>query len=374
MHSKLRSVVGLTLFALCAPACADKTDAPAPASLDETVKPAALATPSAAELRAKASALFGKLPAVAEQKDRPITDAKVNLGRILYHDPRFSKSQLFSCNSCHALDGFGVDVRPDAVAKGTSFGHNQKFGDRNSPTVFNAAIHIAQFWDGRAADVEEQAKGPILNPVEMGMADDVSVVAVLKSIPAYEAMFKTAFPESAQPINYDNMASAIGSFERKLLTTDDFDKFLGGQDDKLSEVQRQGLEIFISSGCIACHAGPGFGGAMFQKLGLLKPYPTADEGRFRFTGKEADKYFFKVPSLRNAAKTAPYFHDGSVKTLTEAVTIMSEIQTPGGRLPADKVASIVAFLDTLTGTPDPTLLTTPTLPDSGPKTPKAVLD
>lgn len=371
MGSKRSWMYGMVLMAPMALSCGDKAEAP---KVEETTKPVTVATPSAAELRAKATALFGKLPAVAEQKDRPITDAKVNLGQLLYHDTRFSKSQLFSCNSCHALDGFGVDTRPEAMAKGTSFGHNQKFGDRNSPTVFNAAIHFTQFWDGRAADVEEQAKGPILNPVEMGMTDDVSVVSVMKSIPAYAAMFKTAFPESPEPITYDNMAAAIGSFERKLMTKDNFDKFLDGQDDALSEVQRQGLDNFISSGCIACHAGPGFGGAMFQKLGLLKPYPTADEGRFRVTGKETDKYFFKVPSLRNAAKTAPYFHDGSVKTLTDAVTIMSEHQTPGGRLPADKVASIVAFLDALTGTPDAALLTKPTLPESGPKTPKPVLD
>ncbi len=367
MGSKRSWACGLVLVVV---GCGDK----APAKVEEAIKPVVVVTPTAAELRAKASALFGKLPAFAAQKGRPFTDDTVKLGQILYFDPRFSKSQLFSCNSCHDLNGYGVDTRPEAVAKGTSFGHNQKFGDRNSPTVFNAAIHIAQFWDGRAADVEEQAKGPILNPVEMGMTDDVSVVAVIKSIPAYDAMFKTSFPEAKEPINYDNMAAAIGAFERKLMTHDNFDKFLDGQDNLLSEVQRQGLDTFISAGCIACHSGPGFGGAMFQKLGLLKPYPTADEGRFRATGKEADKFFFKVPSLRNVAKTAPYFHDGSVKTLTEAVTIMSEHQTAGGRLPADKVAAIVAFLDTLTGTPDAGLLAKPSLPESGPKTPKAVLD
>jgi len=346
---------------------------PAPeAKVEETKAPAEPKAPSAAELRAKAGALFGKLPSVAESKERPLSDPRVALGRVLYSDPRFSKNQQLSCASCHALDGFGIDTRPEAMAKGTSFGHTQAFGDRNSPSVFNAAIQLAQFWDGRAADVEAQAKGPVLNPVEMGMPDDASVVAVLKSIPGYEPMFKAAFPEAADPITYDNMATAIGAFERKLMTTDAFDKFLDGQDAALTAEQQQGLDTFISAGCIACHAGPGFGGSMYQKLGLLKPYPTKDEGRFRATGVEADKFFFKVPSLRNVAKTAPYFHDGSIKTLPEVVAIMSEHQTPGGKLPPEKIASVVAFLEALTGTPDPALLAKPELPESGPKTPKPV--
>ncbi len=337
---------------------------------EESPKPAPAAAPSVAELRAKASALFGKLPAIAENKERPLSDEKVALGRVLYSDPRFSKNQQLSCASCHALDGFGIDTRPEAVAKGTSFGHARAFGDRNSPSVFNAAIQIAQFWDGRAADVEAQAKGPVLNPIEMGMTDDASVVAILESIPGYQVLFKAAFPEAADPISYDNMATAIGAFERKLMTTDAFDKFLDGQDAALTAEQQSGLDTFISAGCIACHAGPGFGGAMYQKLGLLKPYPTKDEGRFRATSVAADKFFFKVPSLRNVAKTAPYFHDGSIKTLPEVVAIMSEHQTPGGRLPPAKVTAVVAFLGALTGTPNPVLLAKPELPADGPNTPK----
>jgi len=358
------------MLMLSALGCGGSEPAAPPPPAEKPAELAQPAVPSVAELRAKASALFGKLPAVVESKDRPLSDAKVLLGRTLYHDPRLSKNQDLSCASCHALDGFGADTRPEALEKGTSFGHKKAFGGRNAPTVLNAAIHIAQFWDGRAADVEAQAKGPVLNPVEMAMKDEASVVAVLKSIPGYQPMFKAAFPEAKDAVTYDNMATAIGAFERKLMTPSDFDKFLDGQDAALTADQQKGLDVFVSAGCIACHSGPGFGGAMYQKLGLLKPYPTQDEGRFAVTKNEADKFFFKVPSLRNVEKTGPYFHDGSVKTLKDAIGIMSEYQTPGGKLPPEKIDQVAAFLGSLTGSAAPTLLEKPTLPESGPTTPK----
>lgn len=351
-----------------------KSESPAPTQNSEPAATAAAKPPAPSELRTKAKALFGMLPEFVEHKAKPITDAKVALGRVLYHDPRLSKGQELSCASCHALDGFGVDTRPESLEKGTSLGHKKQFGDRNAPSVFNAALHVAQFWDGRAEDVEAQAKGPVLNPVEMAMPDENTVVKTLKSIPGYEPLFKSAFPDDKEPITYDNMAAAIGAFERKLVTLSPFDKFLTGDDAALTEAQLAGLSTFIDHGCIACHNGPGIGGGMYQKLGLLKPYDTKDEGRYKHTNKDTDRFFFKVPSLRNVAKTAPYFHDGSIKTLEQAVAVMSEYQTPAGKLPEDKVKQVVAFLESMTGSAPAALIAKPEIPASGPKTPKPVLD
>ncbi len=353
-------VAAVLLLAACEKSAEPKTES--------TAQPSA-AAPSAGELRVKAKALFGILPEIVEHKTRPITDARVTLGRTLYHDTRLSKNQDLSCASCHALDGFGVDTRPEALEKGTSFGHKKQFGDRNAPSVFNAALHVAQFWDGRAADIEEQAKGPVLNPVEMAMPDADTVVKVVKTIPGYEPMFKAAYPDAPDPITYDNIAGAIGAFERKLVTLSPFDQWLAGNDTALTSDQVKGLDTFINTGCIACHNGPGIGGGMYQKLGLIKPYQTKDEGRFKITTQEGDKFFFKVPSLRNVAKTPPYFHDGSIKQLEQAVRIMAEYQTAAGTLSDDKVKDIVAFLGALTGNAQPALIVKPELPPNGPNTP-----
>ncbi|MFM2417933.1 MAG: hypothetical protein RL385_2656 [Pseudomonadota bacterium] len=363
------SAVALALFSACSKG--DKPAEPAanaPASASGALTEAA---PSAAVLRPKASALFGKLPATIEDTKHPSSEAKISLGRTLYFEHRLSKNQDLSCNSCHALDGFGADTRAESVSRGTSLGHKQQFGDRNSPSVYNAALHVAQFWDGRAADVEAQAKGPILNAVEMAMPNEASVVAVLKSIPGYEAPFKAAFPGDADPISYNNLAEAIGAFERTLVTPAPLDKFIAGDDAALSAEQLKGLDLFLTSGCIGCHSGPGIGGAIYQKLGLVVPFETKDEGRAKVTGNAADKFFFKVPSLRNVEKTAPYFHDGAVKTLPEAVRLMAKHQTALGELSADKVQGIVAFLTSLTGELPVTKIAKPELPPSGPKTPKA---
>lgn len=308
-----------------------------------------------ADLQQRAQAVFGTLPAVAESKDNPLTDAKVTLGRMLYYDPRLSASNTISCNSCHQLDKYGVDGEP------TSPGHKGERGDRNSPTTYNAAFHFAQFWDGRAPTIEEQAKGPILNPVEMGMAADVDVIAKLRAIPGYAPLFKAAFPNQPEPITYDNIALAIGAFERKLVTPAPFDRYLAGEANALTEQQKLGLAKFMDSGCIICHTGPLLGGSMYQKLGLVKPYPTKDTGRAKVTKNPADEYFFKVPSLRNIAETGPYFHDGSLKTLPETVKIMGEYQL-GRQLSDQDVELIVAFLGSLTGTVDTAYIAKPTLP------------
>ncbi len=309
-------------------------------------------------------ASFGALPEVMAAEGRELTDEKINLGRMLYFDKRLSKNQDISCNSCHMLDKFGVDNEP------TSKGHKEQRGSRNSPTVYNAAAHVAQFWDGRAKDVEEQAKGPVLNPVEMAMPSDKAVVKVLKSIPGYADAFKAAFPNDKDPITYDNMAVAIGAFERKLVTPSKWDAFLAGDESALTDAEKKGFGEFATAGCPTCHSGAFVGGHMFQKLGLVKPWPNdKDQGRFEVTKNDADKMMFKVPSLRNVTKTAPYFHDGSVADLGEAVKMMAEYQL-GKELSKEQIDSIVAFLGSLTGELPTDYIAEPTLPESGPKTPK----
>jgi cytochrome c peroxidase len=286
---------------------------------------------------------FQPLPDAAPSAEHPTSPEKIALGKSLYMDTRLSKSNKMSCNSCHNISTFGVDNEP------TSPGHEGKRGGRNSPSSFNAALHIAQFWDGRAKDVEEQALGPILNPGEMGMESEVHLIEKLKKDPKTVAAFKAAFPDQADSLTYKNIGEAIGAFERTLITPSRFDAYLKGDDNALTVAEKAGGKLFVQTGCTACHMGSTLGGQMYQKLGLVKDYPTEDMGRFEVTKLESDKKIFKVPSLRNVEKTAPYFHDGSVKTLEEAVSQMAEYQL-GKNLSKDEVASIVTFLNTLTGT------------------------
>ena len=320
---------------------------------------ALLAAPAQADRRAdlqtRAKAVLGVLPAEVPNPENPFTQEKIDLGRMLYYDTRLSINEKLSCNTCHDLARFGVDNEP------TSPGHEGKRGERNSPTVYNAALHVAQFWDGRAKDLEEQAKGPVLNPVEMGMPDADYVVRVLRGIPGYAPLFAAAFPGEAEPIVYDNVARAIAAFERKLMTPSRFDDFLNGQLDALSEAELDGLQTFLDVGCPTCHQGPAVGGMMFQKLGLVHPYETKDLGRYEVTKNEADKYFFKVPSLRNIAMTGPYFHDGSVATLEEAIRLMGWHQL-GRELTPEQIASIKTFLESLTGRIDEKYVAQPALP------------
>jgi cytochrome c peroxidase len=308
-----------------------------------------------AVLRERAKALLGTPAPAAESPANPVTDAKVNLGRMLYFDQRLSIDNDVSCNSCHQLDKHGVDNEK------TSKGHKAQRGDRNSPTVYNAAFHFAQFWDGRAADVEEQAKGPILNPVEMAMPSEPEVINRLEAIEGYREAFAAAFPGEKRPITYDNLARAIGAFERKLVTPSPFDEFLAGKDQALAKEQQEGLTIFLDTGCTVCHSGTVLGGQMYQKLGLVKPYPTDDPGRAKITGNDAERGFFKVPSLRNVEKTAPYFHDGSIATLDQAARIMAEHQL-GRTLSDADVTKVVAFLESLTGKIDSEYTREPKLP------------
>jgi cytochrome c peroxidase len=349
-------LTGLVLVAFAA-ACAglgDEASSEASSQASESV---------AAELQVKqAAALFGPLPEAATTPDNLLSEAKTDLGRMLYYDARLSKNHDISCNSCHQLDRFGVDGEP------TSPGHRGQRGDRNSPTVYNAALHVAQFWDGRAPDVEAQAKGPVLNPVEMASASDEAVVAILRSIPGYANAFEKAFPDDPQPISFDNMAKAIGAFERKLMTPGRFDRFVQGDPQALDPEERKGLETFVAVGCASCHMGPALGGSFFRKLGLVHPYETEDPGREKVTGEANDRHVFKVPSLRNVAETGPYFHDGSIGSLGEAVRLMAYHQL-GRELDDQQVSEIVVFLESLTGEIDEAYVARPELPASGPKTP-----
>jgi cytochrome c peroxidase len=308
--------------------------------------------------------MFKPLPDVVESPQNPLTQAKVDLGRMLYYDPRLSKNQDVSCNTCHDLARYGVDGR--TVSDGTK----GRMGTRNAPTVYNAAGHFVQFWDGRAPDVEEQAKGPVLNPVEMAMPSDQAVEAVLKSIPEYVSAFQRAFPGEKDPVTLGNAGRAIGVFERKLVTPARWDKFLKGDPSALADAEKAGFNKFMEVGCQACHGGAYLGGQMYQKLGLATPYPdTSDPGREGVTKEESDRMVFKVPSLRNVDKTAPYFHNGKVVTLEEAVQEMALHQL-GKPLMHDEVASIVTFLKTLTGEIPADYIKPPVLPKSTARTPK----
>jgi cytochrome c peroxidase len=308
--------------------------------------------------------MFAPLPASFPPKTGALTDDQINLGRMLYFESRLSKSQKISCNSCHGLDTYGVDGHP------TSDGHKGQLGDRNSPTVYNAAGHFVQFWDGRAADVEEQAKGPVMNPVEMAMPAEKQVVATLRSMPEYVDAFKKAFPQDKDPVNFDNMARAIGAFERKLVTPARWDRFLQGEQAALTEEEKIGFNAYLAASCQTCHAGALLGGNMYQKLGVVKPYPDqSDPGRARVTKNDADRMFFKVPSLRNIEKTGPYFHNGKVASLPQAVKEMAEYQL-GTPLSEAEVNSIVVFLKTLTGELPTDYIRGPALPKSTAKTPK----
>jgi len=294
-------------------------------------------------LMEKAAAAFGKVPDKMPLSDHD-TKQLVSLGEKLYNDKRLSVDNTVSCASCHVLDEKkgGVDNTP------TSEGVGGKHGDRNAPTVLNAGFHVAQFWDGRAATLADQAKGPILNPIEMAMPNADAVVKKLKAIREYEEMFTSAFPDQRNPLTYDNVGEAIAAFERTLHTTDRFDDFIDGNPNAISSDAKKGLDLFLNTGCNACHNGPLLGGQMFQKMGQVHPYSnTRDIGRSGITKKESDRFVFRVPSLRNVMLTAPYFHDGGAATIEDAVKQMAYLQL-GKELSSEEVRLIVEFLKTMT--------------------------
>ncbi|MCX6119843.1 MAG: cytochrome-c peroxidase [Proteobacteria bacterium] len=303
---------------------------------------------------------YGALPSLPKvapsPKDNPTTPAKVELGKKLFFDPRLSKDGTVSCNSCHNVMSGGEDSRPNSV------GINGQKGGRSSPTVWNAAFLSVQFWDGRAASLEDQAKGPLTNPIEMGMESHDVVIERVKQIPGYVTEFGKVFP-GKDSVTIDNLAKAIAAYERTLITPDNaYDKFVKGNKKALSPDAQRGLKTAQEVGCLSCHSGPAFAGpdlpvgvGNFQKFPALagSPYETKykiteDLGRFNVTKQESDKNMWRVPTWRNVAVTAPYFHNGSVETLEEAVKVMASTQL-GKTLPENDVKDIVAFLESLTG-------------------------
>jgi len=303
------------------------------------------------ELLASAKSYFSPLPLIAKNPDNPKTKKKIALGHKLYFDTQLSKDQTISCNSCHNLANYGVDNEV------TSIGDDGGRGDRNSPTVLNAALHATQFWDGRAADVEEQAGMPILNPVEMAIPDEAFLVDRLKQDPEYPLLFEEAFPEKENPLTFSNISMSIALFERELLTPSPFDDYLKGDYNAISPEAKEGLREFVEVGCITCHSGALVGGNLFQKFGVYGNYweftggDSTDTGRFKETQVEADKYMFKVPSLRNVAETHPYFHDGSVSDLKEVIGIMAKAELNKDLTP-DQINNIYQFLESLSS-PEP---------------------
>ncbi|MEO2068572.1 MAG: cytochrome-c peroxidase [Desulfurobacteriaceae bacterium] len=281
---------------------------------------------------------FTPLPSLPPiPKDNPLTPEKVKLGKMLYYDPRLSKSKIISCNTCHNL-ALGGD---DNVK--SSIGHGWKTGGRNAPTTLNAGFLKVQFWDGRAPTLEEQAKGPIQAHVEMNATPQL-VVKRLKQIPEYVELFKKAFPNDKDPVTFKNVAKAIAAFERILTTPNSpFNRYLLGDDNALTKEQKEGMRLFVKYGCIACHNGPVLSDGEFHKFKWGK-----DLGRYRVTKKEEDKYKFRTAQLLNVAVTAPYFHDGSVEKLEDAIRIMAKKEL-GVTLSDDEVKKIKAFLESMTG-------------------------
>ena len=298
------------------------------------------------ELLAKAKTYFSPLPLIAKNADNKKTKQKISLGHKLYFDNQLSLDQTQSCNSCHNLATYGVDNLP------TSPGDKGENGDRNSPTVLNAALHTSQFWDGRSKDVEEQAGLPILNPVEMAIPDEAFLVDRLKKDPDYPTLFKEAFPDDADALTYANIRNSLALFERELLTPGVFDTYLKGDVTALSQEEKDGMNAFIDAQCITCHSGALLGGNLFQKFAVYGNYweytkgDSTDTGRFKETGVEGDKYMYKVPSLRNVTETYPYLHDGSVADLKEVIRIMGKAQL-NVDLSNEQIASINEFLKTL---------------------------
>ncbi len=294
----------------------------------------------------------------------PFDGARAELGRFLFHDGALSGDGSVSCASCHMPDHGGAEPRPVSVGIG------QQKGPIQAPTVFNAVFNFRQFWDGRAADLKEQAAGPVTNPIEMG-ANWETVVATLQQSPSYPPRFAKAYGDTT--VNRDRITDAIAEYEKSLITPSPFDDYLAGHESSISDLAQKGFRTFQSVGCVACHTGVNLGGTMFQKMGLVSDYfadrgqvTDADLGRFNVTKKDVDRHFFKVPTLRNVALTPPYFHDGSHQTLGDTVRTMGKYQL-GATLKDSQVTEIVAFLESLTGE-IPANASSP-IPEEAPQTP-----
>ena len=311
----------------------------------------------------QAKSIFGPLPQAMTSEKNPITPEKVKLGKILFYETRISVDGTVSCARCHP---FGL-YAADGLKK--SIGNNCKVNPRNAPTILNAAGQISAHWIGNRTDVEDQAKQSVIGPPSFGMPSYEAVENKLKEIRGYMDLFKKAFPKDNDPITVDNFSKAVGAFERTLVTPSRFDAFVKGDQTALTDPQKRGLRTFMEMGCIMCHSGTYVGGQSYQKFGLLESYwqitksKDVDEGRYVVTKNESDKYVFKVPMLRNVEVTSPYFHDGSVDRLHDAVRVMGEIQL-GRDLTITQIEDIVSFLRSLTGSIPEDALRIPLLPST----------
>jgi len=321
-------------------------------------------------LMTRAQAVFKPIPAEPlEMANNSANAEKLHLGKMLYFEPRLSKSALISCNTCHNVGMGGADFQE------TSIGHGWQKGGRNAPTVLNAVFNIAQFWDGRAPDLMAQAKGPVQASVEMSNTPE-QVVKTLNSMPEYVALFNQAFPGQKDPVTFDNMAKAIEVFEVTLVTPGAaFDKYLEGEETALTLTEKEGLKLFMDKGCSGCHGGMNMGGSGYFPFGVVErpadKITAGDKGRFTFTGSSSDQYVFKSPSLRNIALTVPYFHSGRVWNLQEAVNIMGSAQLGISLTPAD-AEKIETFLRATTGIQPEVIY--PILPAPTKDTPLPVID
>jgi len=346
----------LTAILACT-ACSDTSEAEvmvvdAQASASAPVASAEVTTAHAnEELSPRVLRRFAPL----EAAKKPVHTTLSDLGRKLYYDPRLSKTGEISCNTCHPLDKYGT------TETAVSTGILGRKGARNAPSTYNAAGHFAQFWDGRADTIEQQAVMPIQNKDEMGLSP-AEAVAALQAIAGYREDFARAFPGEAQPITFVRIGLALGAFEHGLVTPSRWDRYLRGDKTALNAEEKAGAKLFANSGCIVCHTGPYVGGSMFERLGARIPWPKeTDNGRKSITGATADNMVFKVPSLRNVAMTAPYFHDGSAATLAQAVRMMARHQL-GIELEDDEVREIQAWLGSLTGEIPTDYIAPPALP------------
>jgi cytochrome c peroxidase len=299
-------------------------------------------------LLAQARRVFKPLPKAMPAPENPLTPEKIALGRMLFFEPRVSVDGTVSCSRCHQPGLYSTDALPKPI------GAVHRVNPRNAPVVFNAALQVAQHWRGDRQSVEDQARQSLIGPPSFGNPSYEAAMAKLQAIPGYRALFARAFPDDKDPVTAENWAKAIGAYERTLVTPSPFDAYLEGNERALSAEAQAGLREFIQMGCAGCHSGVGVGGSMFQKFGVVEDYwketgsPAPDKGRFDVTHDGGDLYVFKVPTLRNVARTPPYFHDGSVAALPEAVRIMGKVQL-GKSLSEAQIAQLVAFLDSLTG-------------------------
>lgn len=300
------------------------------------------------ELMERANQVFGRLPPVIASEKNSVTPEKVKLGKILFYEVRISVDGTVSCSRCHPFSLYAAD----GLRK--SIGNRCIVNSRNAPTILNAAAQISEHWIGNRTDVEDQARQSVVGPPSFGMSAPEEVEKKLKEIKGYGSLFKEAFPDDKDPVTVDNLAKAVGAFERTLVTPSPFDAFLAGNQNAIAEQEKKGLRAFMEVGCATCHSGAYVGGQIFQKFGLIEPYwkytksEAIDEGRFALTKNESDRYVFKVPVLRNVAKTPPYFHDGSMDDLETAEWIMGKAQL-GKDLSKEELGDIKAFLESLTG-------------------------